>query len=266
MQKAGRGVDRDRRTGARRRRAGQRGAGQRGACLGAVLRRRPAEAALLLALLVPLPARADGPPSVTILAGRSYRFDPSVFEGGVVETGRVGSALLELAWPEMRGLTRGEAAAWPRRDTIRILANSGAAVDGSALPDESLKQSLPQLLSAALWSTIAPSGNRDPVVRDTSPLPSIPAAAPGPGMVRVVSFKSPSGTKDDVYVLDPISHVTEFVACGTNDAMRIDPSCAQTFVSDNLVFRVSYRRPLVVTWRAIHDRVIEFFRTAEVSR
>lgn len=221
-------------------------------------------ATAILALSTPPAALAAGAPAVTILAGHRYRFDPSVFEGGVVETGRVGSVLLELAWPEMRGLTQAEATAWPRRDTIRILANSGAAVAGSAIPDSKLEESLPQLLAAALWSTITPSGTPEPVRRDPSPHFARSAAEPGPGMARVVSYSSPSGTRDDVYVLEPIDRIKEFVACGRKDAMRIDPACAQVFVSDDLVFRVSYRRQLVVSWRTLHERVIGFFRNAEV--
>lgn len=207
-------------------------------------------------------------PQTTRVGGHTYAFPPAVFEGGEVETGRVGDILIELAWPEMRPLTPDEAAMWPPRNTIRVLANSGAPVDGEALPDAKLAAAIPTATSVA---TEPSSGIGDrssghpppprPALASQTPL----GAVPGVGMQQVATeTPGPNSFKQDVFVREPIEKPQEVISCLRKDQFS-DPDCAQSFIAMNLIVKVSYSRMLVPQWRDIHDRLVTFLRAQEVK-
>ena len=209
-------------------------------------------------------------PPTTRVGGHTYAFPPAVFEGGEVETGRVGDILIELAWPEMRPLTPDETAMWPPRDTIRVLANSGAPVDGEAVPEAKLLADLPVIASAA---TEPSSGIHDrtsghPHSPQVAPAAEKPlGAVPGAGMEQVATemLTRPDEAKHDVFIRKPIERPEEVIDCFRKDHFP-NPECAQSFVTMNLIIKASYRRALVPQWRDIHDRLVAFLKTQEVQR
>ena len=225
------------------------------------------EASIRRALLL-LPLCLAASPASTRIGGHSYVFPSDAFEGGRVETGAVGTFLIELAWPEMRPLSPAERAMWPPRDTIRVLANGAAPVDGAGVPEPALLGRLPAALSVAP----APSGGLAARASGgTPPLPppfaeDAPAGAgPRPGMMQVHIERSvpADATQYDVFVAEPTDRVQEFVQCARESSAPM-PDCAQTFVAQNLLLKVSYRRGLVAQWRDIHARVLAFLHSYEV--
>ena len=209
------------------------------------------------------------PPQTTRVGGHTYAFPPAVFEGGQVETGSVGTVLIELAWPEMRPLAPEEAAMWPPRDTIRVLANSGAPVDGDALPDAELAAAIPIVTSVA---TELSGGIADRASGHLHPPRPAPAtqkplgAVPGAGMQQVATEAPGSNDfKQDVFVREPIEQPKEVVVCFRKDQFP-DPECEQNFVAMNLIVKASYPRALVPQWRAIHDRLVAYVEAHEVHR
>lgn len=224
-----------------------------------------------LVMLIAATALCTGaaPPQTTRVGGHTYAFPPAVFEGGEVETGQVGDILIELAWPEMRPLTPDEAAMWPPRDTIRVLANSGAPVDGDAVSDAELLAEIPVIVSAA---TELSTGIHDRASGHPHPPRSAPdseeplGAVPGAGMEQVATEAPtpPDAAKHDVFVREPIEQPEEVVDCFRKDHFP-NPECAQSFVTMNLIIKASYRRALVPQWRDIHDRLIAFLKAQEVK-
>ena len=206
----------------------------------------------------------------TQVGGHTYAFSPAVFEGGEVETGRVGDILIELAWPEMRPLTSEEAAMWPPRDTIRVLANSGAPVDGEAVPVAKLLAEIPVIVSAA---TELSTGIHDrasghphppwPAPSAEKPLGVVPGA--GAEQVATEALTRSDEAKHDVFVREPIARPEEVIDCFRKDHFP-NPECAQSFVAMNLIIKASYRRALVPQWRDIHDRLVAFLKAQEVKR
>ena len=170
----------------------------------------------------------------------------------------------------MRALTPAEAAAWPRRDTIRILANSAAPVAGHAVPDAILTAGIPLAVST---STDLSSGIADRARGRVAPLrpaagpPDVSEPAPGDGAQRV-STEAPSANSapHDVFVKNPIDHPTEFIDCARHGGTIVDPECAQTFVDHNLILKASYRRTLVPQWREIHAAIVAYLAQHEVQR
>ena len=211
-------------------------------------------------LLLPLCAAAS--PEVTRIGGHSYAFPSGVFEGGQVESGSVGSFLIDLAWPEMRPLSPGERAMWPPRDTVRVLARGAAPVDGAGVPEPVLMGRLPAELSVATApsSGIAAraSGHIQPPA-PMSPGEAASGAVPGIGMVQVqVDQPTPADAiQYDVFVSEPVARVRKFIQCARQNSVPV-PDCAQTFVGSNLILKLSYPRKLVGQWREIHARVLAF--------
>lgn len=202
-------------------------------------------------------------PKVTVAGGRSYAFPPTAFMGGEVETGRVGSLLLNLAWPEMRPPTSDEAAEWSRRDTIRILALNGAPVNGDRVPDGELLADLPKKLAVADNMSVreieGSHGKIPPPQLDPDPVPA-GNAVPGDGMLKV---RTEPGRRDgirDVFVQEPLARPRSFISCDRSDKLVIDPECSQQFVAANM----SYRRALVPQWQHIETQTIAFFHDHEV--
>ena len=209
-------------------------------------------------------------PKTTRVGGHTYAFPPAVFMGGEVETGPVGTVLIELAWPEMRGLTPAELAAWPRRDTIRVLANSGAPVAGAAVPEAELTAHIPLdvNIATALSSGIAETASGHvPTPRPAPPGDEPAEAVPGNGMTRVETEPAlPDAIQHDVFVREPIGTPEEFIQCARGDKDVVAPECSQMFVVLNLIVKASYRRALVPQWREIHTRIAAYLTQHEVSR
>ncbi len=209
-------------------------------------------------------------PQTTRVGGHTYAFPPSVFEGGEVETGPVSGILIELAWPEMRPLTPAESALWPPRDTIRVLANNGARVDGDAVPEDKLTADMSIIVSAV---TELSSGIHDRASGHPHPPRPAPAnepplgAVPGAGMQQVATEAptAPDEARRDVFVRTPIEQPQEVIACTRKDQFP-DPDCEQSFAAMSLIMKASYPRALVPQWRAIHDRLIAYFETHEVKQ
>ncbi len=232
-----------------------------------VLSKRIASAVLLWAIAT---TSATAQPAQTLIGGHTYAFPAAIFLGGQAETGPRGDILIELAWPEMRGLTPAEASAWPRRNTIRILANSAAQVAGRAVPEAELTDKIPTYVSI---STDLSSGIAWRASGHLAPLQPAHDAAdpgepdPGRGIERVaVAGLSALSAPHDVFVADPIEHPVEFIDCSRHTEMITNPECAQTFVASNLILKVSYRRALVPQWREIHAAVVTFLVNHEVHR
>ena len=224
-----------------------------------------------LVVLVAAAALCTGaaPPQTTRVGGHTYAFPPGVFEGGQVETGPVGGILIELAWPEMRPLTPDEAAMWPPRDTIRVLANSGAPVDGEAVPENKLMADMSIIVSAV---TELSSGIHDRTSGHPHPPRPAPAderplgAVPGVGMQQVATEATtlPDEARHDVFVRVPIDRPEEVIACTRKDQFP-DPDCAQSFAAISLTMKASYPRALVPQWRTIHDRLVTYLKAHEVK-
>ncbi len=224
--------------------------------------------------LVPLIAAAAlctgaAAPQTTRVGGHTYAFPPSVFEGGEVETGPVSGILIELAWPEMRPLTSDEAAMWPPRDTIRVLANNGAGVDGDAVPEAKLLAEIPIIVSASaeLSSGIDDSASGHPHPPRPAPAGEPPlGAVPGAGMQQVATEAptAPDEARHDVFVRMPIEQPQEVIACTRKDQFP-DPDCEQSFTAMSLIMKASYPRALVPQWRDIHDRLVTFLAAHEVK-
>ncbi len=217
--------------------------------------------AFLLAVLAATPAvAAPLKPGETRIGGHTYLFPPEVFESAV-ETGRVGTVLLELAWPEMRGLTDEEKWAVQRRPTLLVLVNSAADVDGDAAPADQVLDDVPGELSVALFPdeignhTIPRQANR-----------SSPGEAPGGGMVELVRGKDPPGDRGaDVYALPPLAHTPEFISCTHTDGVFTISSCSQSFVANDMIVKIDYNHAYVGQWRVIHDRFTSFLKSCEVE-
>ncbi len=224
-----------------------------------------------LVMLIAATALCTGaaPPQTTRVGGHTYAFPPAVFQGGEVETGPVSGILIELAWPEMRPLTPDEAAMWPPRGTIRVLANNGASVDGDAVPEAKLLAEIPIIVSASadLSSGIDDSASGHPHPPQPAPASEPPlGAVPGAGMQQVATeAPSPNDTRHDVFVREPIERPEEVIACARSDEFP-SPECAESFVAMNLIVKASYRRTLVPQWQAIHDRLIDFLKAHEVKQ
>ena len=208
-------------------------------------------------------------PQTTRVGGHTYAFPPSVFEGGEVETGRVGTILIELAWPEMRPLTPDEATMWPPRDTIRVLVNSGAPVNGDALPDAKLAADIP--ITTSLLTNLS-SGIHDRASGHPHPPRPAPATdqplgpVPGSGMQQVATEAptAPDEAKHDVFVRVQIEQPQEVIACTRKDQLP-NPECDQSFIAMNVIVQASYRRALVPEWREIHERLVAFLKAQEVK-
>ena len=226
-------------------------------------------AGLMVLVMAAVLCGGVAPSQTTRVGGHTYAFPPAVFMGGEVETGPVGTVLIELAWPEMRPLTSEEAAMWPPRDTIRVLANSGAPVDGEAVPDAELLAELPVIVSAAteLSSGISDraSGHPHPP-RSATDAEKPLGAVPGAGMEQVATeaLTRSDEAKHDVFVRKPIGQPEEVIDCFRKDHFP-NPECAQSFITMNLIIRASYRRALVPQWRDIHDRLVAFLKAQEVK-
>ncbi len=224
-----------------------------------------------LAVLVAATALCTGAavPQTTRLGGHTYAFPPTLFMDGEVETGPVGGMLIELAWPEMRPLTADEASMWPPRDTIRVLANNGAPVDGDAVPEDRLTADMAVVVSAA---TELSSGIHDRASGHPHPPRPAPAgeqplgAVPGAGMQQVATEAAtlPDEARHDVFVRMPIDRPQEVIACTRKDQFP-DPDCAQSFIAMSLIMKASYSRALVPQWRAIHDRLVAYLEAHEVK-
>ncbi len=209
-------------------------------------------------------------PQTTRVGGRVYTSPPALFMGGEVETGRVGDILIELAWPEMRPLTPDEVAMWPPRDTIRVLANSGAPVDGDGVPDAELLAEMPVIVSAAteLSTGIHDRASGHPHSPRFAPDTEEPLGpVPGAGMEQVATEAPtrPDEAKHDVFVREPIAQSEEIIDSSRKDHFP-NPECVQSFVTMNLIIKASYRRALVPHWRDIHDRLVIFLKAQEVKR
>ncbi len=199
-------------------------------------------------------------PGETRIAGHTYRFTPNMYQGGLVETGRIGDMLLELAWPEMRGLTAEEQAMWPPRPTLLILANSAAQTAGDAAPADYILAGVGNELSIAISPRVG-----EHTIPHRTERPSR-AQAPGSGMIELARGKdSPGAPGADVYALPPLDHTTEFIACTRTDKVFTNSTCAQRFVENDMIVKITYDRPLVNQWRAIHDQVASFLRSHEVN-
>ena len=209
------------------------------------------------------------PSQTTRVGGHTYAFPPAVFMGGDVETGPVSGILIELAWPEMRPLTPDEAAMWPPRDTIRVLANNGAPVAGAAVPEDTLMADMSIVVSAV---TELSGGIHDRTSGHPHPPRPAPAderplgAVPGAGMMQVATEAAtlPDEATHDVFVRTPIDRPDEVIACTRQDQFP-DPDCAQSFTAMSLVMKVSYKRALVPQWRAIHERLVVYLEAHEIK-
>lgn len=222
-----------------------------------------------IAFSVPLlPCRA-GAAEMTRIGGHSYIFPSAVFENDEVETGPVGTFLIELAWPEMRPLTTGEHAARPPRDGLRVLGNGAASVAGQGVPEAVLMGKLPAELSVATAPSTgiqARASGQIPPPRPAFQVGDAGGAVPGGGMVRVqAEVRQPTdATQVDVFVREPIARAEEFIVCAHGQAVSA-PDCAQTFVAFNLILKVSYPRRLVTQWRDIHAGIVAFLQKYEVK-
>ena len=189
--------------------------------------------------------------------------------GGDVETGPARDMLIVLAWPEMRPLTPEEAALWPPRDTIRVLANSDAAVNGEAVPEDKLMAEIPVIVSAygELSSGLDDRASGRPHPPRPAPAGEQPlGAVPGAGMQQVATeAPAPNDTRHDLFVLEPIDRPGEVVACLRRDQFP-NPKCAQSVIAMNLIVKASYRRAVVPQWHAIHDRLVAYLKAHEVHR
>ncbi len=166
-------------------------------------------------------------PGETRIAGRTYLFTPDMYQGGIVETGRIGDMLLELAWPEMRGLTAEERAMWPPRPTLLILANSAAQTAGDAAPVDYLINAVRNELGIAI--SLYSSKERVPRPADDAPQ----GAVLGSGMVKIAKSADPAGdVGSDVYALPPIKDTNEFIRCNRADKIFTQSSCSQYFVAE----------------------------------
>ncbi len=216
--------------------------------------------AAIVALTTAVAVAAPLKPGETRIAGRTYLFTPDLYQGGIVETGRIGDMLLELAWPEMRGLTAEERAMWPPRPTLLILANSAAQTAGDAAPADYILEGIDNELSIA----ISPRVGEHSIPHRTERPSRVPS--PGSGMIELERGKdSPGAVGADVYALPPLDHTAEFIACTRTDKVFTNSTCAQRFVENDMIMKITYDRPLVDQWRAIHDRVASFLRSHEVN-
>ena len=206
-------------------------------------------------------------PETTRIGGHTYAFPATAFVGGQAELGPVGTFLIELAWPEMAPRSAAERAVWPPRDTIRVLANSAAPTNGEAVPEAVLTAKLPEQISAAVAPNdiAARAAGRPPPLR-LAPGMGASGAIPGGGMLRVqVEPVQPAdATQYDVFVRGPIANPQEFIQCARERSVSV-PDCAQSFVAQHLILKVSYRRKLVTQWRDIHARVLAFLQDHEVA-
>ena len=209
------------------------------------------------------------PSRTTRIGGHAYVFPPALFMGGDVETGPVRDMLIVLAWPEMRPLTPEEAAMWPPRDTIRVLANSAAPVTGTAMPDSELMADIPVIVSIATspYRGVDDLASGHPHPPQPAPASAKPlGAVPGAGMEQVAVEPSLSDeARHDVFVRRPIDRPQEVIACTRRDQFP-DPDCVQSFVTMNLIVKASYPRTLVPQWHDIHDRLVAYLKAHEVHQ
>ena len=226
-------------------------------------------AGLMVLVMATVLCGAAARSQTTRIGGHTYAFPPALFMGGDVETGPARDMLIVLAWPEMRPLTVEEAAMWPPRDTIRVLANSGAPVDGAALREAELTTDIPIIASLAteLSSGIHDRASGHPHPPRLAPASEKPfGAVPGAGMQQVATEPlRPDDTRHDVFVREPIDRPEEVVDCFRKDQFP-DPECAQSFIAMNLIVKASYPRALVPQWRAIHERLVAYLKAREVTR
>ena len=216
--------------------------------------------AFLLAVLAATPAvAAPLKPGETRIGGHTYLFPPDVFESAV-ETGPVGTVLLELAWPAMRGLTEDEKWAMQRRPTLLVLVNSAARVDGDAAPADYVSSGIPEELMIAISPRVGEHTVPHPTDRPS------PGRAPGGGMIELVQGReSPGALGADVYALAPFDHTSEFISCTHTDEVFTISSCSQSFVANDMIIKIDYDHTFVDQWKIIHNRFINFLMSCEVN-
>ncbi len=74
------------------------------------------------------------------------------------------------------------------------------------------------------------------------------------------------GAAPDVFVSPSIEAPDEVITCGTTTETFGNPQCSQHFVVQNLILTVSYNRPLVGHWRAIHEAVAAYLTTKQTRQ
>ena len=212
---------------------------------------------VVLAMLGLLGAAAGPvPDDVTVVGGHAYRLPGAVFQGGVVERGKVSSILLQVMWPSMEGVRFADTLRTGAPESLVILGLANA--DGEPYTPEELAKGERQSIQVA----VAEYG------RPGFPLQAAPGPehgpVPGGGMIAVEVHPDTAKDDLDVFVAPSLDAPAKMISCHRASGQLTNPQCKQEWASRGMALQVSYNRPMVARWREIEGAVERFLAAQEV--